>query len=311
MNYFDFLIEHIKSPRSLLTALVSALATIFVDSVQKKRAFKRRNGTEKAGDLPLKKRIVDGTICFVLIWVILLFSDGTIKYIDSRDGGGSITPSTPSPETPSQTFPPVGDTLIFGTYNQSGEPNSWNNDPITWIVLTRDDDKAFLISQQGLIYKPILESRTGGEKLKWNQSSLNDWLQNEFCTNSSFNGNGAFSEYELNAIIKNDDNTYRLGLLTEEEAEVYFSGPKERKCSPTLYAGYICEHNPNSPKGKVPTPNYSGDYWWLCNPGNTDYTYMTVDNEGNIKKDGTYYDYSGIMVRPTVWILIEEYLKLR
>lgn len=47
MNYFDFLIEHIKSPRSLLTALVSAIVTIIVDNVQKKEPSKGEKGLKK------------------------------------------------------------------------------------------------------------------------------------------------------------------------------------------------------------------------------------------------------------------------
>lgn len=310
MSYFYFLIEYVKSSQSLLIALVSALATVAVDYIQRKKATKKKIGAKKTDDQSPKKRISDGIIRFVLIWAVLLISAGSTKFIE-KSSENSTTPATPSPEMHAQTFPSVGEKVEFGVFKQTGETNNWSKDPITWIVLERDDEKALLISEHGLIYKPIQEDRAGDKSLEWNQSSLNSWFQNVFCTNSSYNVNGAFSEEELKAIIKTNEETYRIGLLSEIEAEEYFSGPEERKCSPTLYAGYICEHNPSSPKGKVPTPSYSGDYWWLCTSGKNDYTYMTVDNYGNIKKDGTFYDYSGIMVRPAVWISIEEYLKIQ
>lgn len=70
----------------------------------------------------------------------------------------------------------LGDHLTFGLYEQDGD---WENDeePIEWLVLDIQNNKALLLSQYALNSKPY---NTDYEAVSWENSSLRQWLNGWF-----------------------------------------------------------------------------------------------------------------------------------
>lgn len=331
MTYFEYLIDYTNNPRTLLYALVSTVVTIVSAPIVERilKRFKKKhhnNNRELSPGLPEEKkqepswtrRILNLAFWVGVLWVILLFLTGTEAYLKmstefSPHPTGEPPEETHSSGLPSEPtpFPSVGEVVEFGTYKQTkGSNGTWNVEPIRWIVLFRDDEKALLLSEQGLTYKPISNVIIKNETLAWSDSQLCSWLTTEFCGASPDNVEGAFTEEERSILLKNSDGSFAVGLLTKKEAETMLTGATARVCKPTEYAGYVCENNPESKQGMAPTPCYTGDYWWLCDPGEDYCTYMTVDKSGAIRESGTRYTYCGIMVRPTVWISVSDYSRL-
>ena len=86
----------------------------------------------------------------------------------------------------------------------------------------------------------------------------------------------------------------------------YLPSANERICIPTAYAMSVCESNPVSPGGKRPVPSYDGDYWWITDRGESGAIFqMNVRGKGEINRGGTICTYSGIMVRPAIWVSYE------
>lgn len=331
MKYYEFLIKYIKNPRSLLYALVSTVVAIvsapMVERILKRRKKKQRNNnkdrspglSEAKEQEPSRTRsILSRAFWAVVLWGVILVSTGTGAYHSKSTEVSPQPTGKPPEETQSSglppkptSFPSVGEVVEFGTYRQTkGNNGTWNVDPIRWIVIYSDDEKALLLSEQGLTYKPISSIVLKNETLAWSDSQLYSWLTTEFCGVSPGNVEGAFTGEERSVILQNSDGSYAVGLLTKKEAETMLTGSEARVCKPTEYAGYVCENNPESKQGMEPTPCYTGDYWWLCDPGKDYCAYMTVDKSGTIRESGTQYTYYGIMVRPTVWISVSDYLRL-
>ena len=82
------------------------------------------------------------------------------------------------------------DTVIFGSYPQSDASGN-AKEPIEWIVLERDDNKALLLSKYILdckCYENSVYTKT------WETCTLRAWLNNQFYGN-------AFSSDEKNKIV--------------------------------------------------------------------------------------------------------------
>ena len=85
------------------------------------------------------------------------------------------------------------DTVIFGSYPQS-DANGNTKDPIEWIVLDRQGNKALLLSKYVLDVKPYNEIR---QDITWENCTLRQWLNSTFL-------NTAFSNDEQNCIQVTD-----------------------------------------------------------------------------------------------------------
>lgn len=321
MKLLKHMLNYVTSLRALklaaLSVLVGIITTYFYNLFFKKddkkdegqnQPVKKEEAASSEHKTNRKKDILHKAFLIIILCIIVLVSDGIREYInnppqetDTPSGGGNSETSD---------FPGVGEIVVFGAYKQNkiGE-GEYSTDPIQWIVLTRDDEKALLLAKPGLTYLPISEDLLG-KVLSWNESSLYSWLANDFCANRLYSKGGAFTEDERNAILTDEDGRFMVSLLSKQDANKYLSDSEELVCKPTEYAGHICENNPPTRLGQNPTPNYNGDHWWLCDPGSDEYAYKTVDNKGNIKENGTRYTYYGIMVRPTIWISIENFLKI-
>ncbi len=202
------------------------------------------------------------------------------------------------------------DTVTFGSYPQSDASGN-TKEPIEWIVLDRQGDKAFLLSKYILDCK---DYNNHGENCTWETCSLRNWLNSIFY-------NVAFSNSEKEIILTTNvlnkineevyykryapnyrpqiktvagNNTFdKVFLLSLDEFDNYFYGfYKEYK---TLPGG--CNYASNSTGTKYAklisdlgyhlfVDNYSNDFngfspWWLRSPGDFLQNYaMNVDADG-------------------------------
>lgn len=307
-DFFLHLKDYASRDNIILTVLISAVGELFVSGIVGKirhAPSEQETREDKKDDSGIKRKSLDGKqlfsiICwFIVLCVIVFILLAANDYLSTPPEG------TPTPTTQQKSsFPSVGETVEFGTYWQTrSDDGNWRLDPITWRVLSQNNGLALLISEQGLTYKPISDEVTGDGSLIWEESDLYKWLHTDFCSDSYF------TEKEKQAIVKDSNNSYMVSCLDKNETEICFPGPTERICKPTEYAAYICENSPTTNAGKKPVPSISGDFWWLREPGEYA-SYMTVSNTGIIKEDGTRYTYYGIMVRPTIWIYMDQFMEL-
>ena len=187
----------------------------------------------------------------------------------------------------------TGKTLTFGSYYQNDENTKT---PIEWIVLSREENKALLISKYLLDTEPY---NTTQAKVTWENCTLRKWLNNDFF-NIAFNKTekkkivettivGEYAD-ELNNI---KDNVF---LLNNKETLIYFEDNKARECQPTHYT---------VSKGIfVADDGYS--WWWLRSFERNQIDAPTVFNTGGVYDHGDYVSAKGIGVRPALWIDINS-----
>lgn len=104
---------------------------------------------------------------------------------------------------------PEFETVEFGRYRQKTDSDELS--PITWYVLEKNGDEAFLFSERILDYV-----RYGEENGNcWGTSGLRKWLNEDFY-------NTAFSEEEMKAIIGRDAGE-KVSLISLDEYMEYYS----------------------------------------------------------------------------------------
>ena len=177
----------------------------------------------------------------------------------------------------------VGDTVIFGTYEQDGDLSN-GTEPIEWRVLAEEDGKLLLISVHGLDAVNFNDKASDGND--YEKSTLRAWAE-------SFFTEVAFSEEGQGAI--SDD----VFFLSIEEAEKYFSSDDDRTCYPTEYA---------KQRGVTTDVDDGACAWWLRSPGEggrsraADVLYCP----GEVYAYGDTVNYSiegkGGTARPAVWV---------
>ncbi len=117
-------------------------------------------------------------------------------------------PAEPSPTAEVIREPKyhVGDSVLFGRYEQDGNTENGSED-IEWIVLDVEGKNVLLVSRYALASMPF--HSVAGET-NWETSSIRAWLNGEFLGN-------AFSEtergYLVSSSIENKD--YYLGVTAE------------------------------------------------------------------------------------------------
>ena len=182
----------------------------------------------------------------------------------------------------------VGDVIVFGTYEQD---NNLGNgaEAIEWIVLDKEEDKAFVISKHCIENKPF---NTTLAQVTWENSTIRKWLNNDFL-NSAFTANER--SLILSTTIKNPDEadqersyastTDKVFLLSENEALTYFSSDSSRRASATEYV----------------STNYC--YWILRTSG-------AVSNVAHVDYTGYVGYYENVdrqwWIRPAMWIEISK-----
>ena len=196
----------------------------------------------------------------------------------------------------------LGDRLTFGIYEQDGD---WENDeePIEWLVLDIQDNKALLLSQYALNSKPY---NTDYEAVDWEHCSLRQWLNGWFL---KFSFSDAEKKAILNTTVNNSvlqgnqewENTGgkntqdKIFLLSYQEVMRYFGSAEDRICTPTSYAIEM----------GADTREYSGHiteagWWWLRSPGEKEHHAAFVNFDGEIYSNAVGNEY--LSVRPAMWV---------
>ncbi len=196
------------------------------------------------------------------------------------------------------------ETYTFGSYEQDGDSSN-GKEPIEWLVLDRDGDKALLLSKYALDYQsfmPFYEPVT--EPYTWESCSLRRWLNSTFL-NAAFSADeqqrlltttvitSPGSLHRENGPVTTED---RVFLLSNTEVYAYFAS---EAATAAEYTAYALSENPWPGNAATPGP---AD-WWL----------RTTD--GYDHPDGVYADgrvgegaraYEGEYVRPAIWITVDE-----
>ena len=196
--------------------------------------------------------------------------------------------------------PAVGDTIIFGAYEQDNDASD-GREAIEWIVLDREDNQLLVVSCYALDcrqYHPEYIDVT------WESSDLRAWMNEDFL-------NEAFDDDEISRITVTemtseqaaDDSTGadhpagdRIFLLSGDELERYYTSNDARRCSATAYAaaqGVYC--------------NSDGYCWWWVRSDCTGDVHIAwlVDGRGKIYPNGSLVDETN-GIRPAMWIHWDE-----
>lgn len=198
-----------------------------------------------------------------------------------------------------------GDTFVFGQYEQDNDSSN-GKESIEWIVLNKDENRLLLISKYALDCQEFNESMG---YITWESCSLRSWLNDTFM-DEAFNDDQAekilistVSAEQNSKHKKTDqgsDTQDKVFLLSIEEAERYFASDNDRKCMPTLY----------TKKNGMRASGNGCCKWWLRTIGDTfnhDATtkgceIVNVGEYGSIDNSTYGASYSGICVRPAIWI---------
>ena len=172
----------------------------------------------------------------------------------------------------------VGDSIVFGRYEQDNDPENGPED-IEWIVLDVRDGQALLISRFLLDCVPYQEDFSD---TTWENCSLRKWLNDTFL-------NTAFTEDEQTVIAEEtvpadenpsydtdtgNDMTDKIFLLSVSEADEYFNSKEARACTATEYAAV---------QGAT---GGAENWWWLRTPGSSSQYAVMVSDSGAISSNG-------------------------
>ena len=192
------------------------------------------------------------------------------------------------------------ETVLFGSYEQDGDAAN-GKEPIKWLVLARDGDKALLLSKYALdhqsfmpFYEPVTEPFT------WESCSLRQWLNSTFL-------NAAFSAEEQRRLLtttvitapggrKGSENPFttedRVFLLSDTEVYAYFSS---EAATVTDYTAYALSEDPWAGNATAPAPAI----WWLRTTDGGNHP-DSVYTRGGVGEGARSYE--GEYVRPAIWV---------
>ena len=192
------------------------------------------------------------------------------------------------------------ETVLFGSYEQDGDAAN-GKEPIEWLVLARDGDKALLLSKYALdhqsfmpFYEPVTEPFT------WESCSLRQWLNSTFL-------NAAFSAEEQRRLLtttvitapggrKGRENPFttedRVFLLSDTEVYAYFSS---EAATVTDYTAYALSADPWAGNATAPAPAI----WWLRTTDGGNHP-DSVYTRGGVGEGARSYE--GEYVRPAIWV---------
>jgi len=189
----------------------------------------------------------------------------------------------------------VGDTVSFGNYIQDKDAET--PAPIDWVVLSREEDRVLLLSEQGL------DCLRFHDRLYpfWANSEMRQWLNGTFLA-------AAFTEGEQRLIDLSANTTrgyssslgvYRGGpdtedavfLLSKEELYEYLPEKADRICTPTPYA--LSAGAQTDDNGACP--------WWTRSPGDHYGQVCAVNADGVLDAYCRVYR-TEVCVRPAIWV---------
>lgn len=189
----------------------------------------------------------------------------------------------------------VGDYVVFGHYEQDGDPDN-GPEEIEWLVVKKNSDAIMVVSRYVLDCQPYHRNRTD---VTYSGSSIRSWLNSDFL-NAAFTSEEQ-SRIPTTTVLADDNNEYRTDggrftedkvfLLSASELDFDFIG-KDTFASPTKYA---LEQGVHANK-------YNHSAWWLRTPGYTQEYAACTYWEGGVNTVGGKVNSEDIGVRPAIWI---------
>ena len=179
----------------------------------------------------------------------------------------------------------------YGVYRQS---DSTAKTPIEWIVLAKENDKAFLISRYALDVQPYNVEKAS---VTWETCTLRKWLNSEFI-------NAAFTAEEQKKIQETTvtadknpkydtdpgrDTTDKIFLLSINEVNQYLTSKGDRICAPTAYA----------------KSQGAWSSWRLRSPGSRRNSTTFVNSKGDVDPSAFCPNSHRECVRPALWISLD------
>lgn len=198
----------------------------------------------------------------------------------------------------------VGSTITFGHYEQD-DRFSDGKEPIKWLVLDAQDNKALLIS------KYILEAQAFNEPYEdttWATCTLRTWLNDTFLSTAFTPQEQSQIAYTTVSTADNRDygtwggNSTRdqIFVLSVWEAAQYFPTSLSRRASTTEY---VLNNRVIYEEEDTETEEGEPACWWrLRDPGMTQGHVARVMADGRIYTMGDICNYVNGGIRPALWL---------
>ena len=239
------------------------------------------------------KKILSIALCIAITFTLFACSGNSAMSSNGSSSGGSnsslraqIENCTPLVDYSGNTIVEQMDTITFGLDE--------NSNPIEWLVLEKNNNKALLLSKFVLLSKGYHNEGDGTETdIIWSDSDIRKYLNSELI-------NSIFSKKEQGLIlttdvINNDNVEYgtkggnstkdKLFLLSIDEFNKYFKSEKQAKT--TFSDG--------------DTHSGDSDVWWLRSPGGRQSSAATV-RFGFLDTSGGSVNSVYNTVRPAMWV---------
>lgn len=195
----------------------------------------------------------------------------------------------------------IGASVFFGHYEQDNDQTN-GDEPIEWIVLDVQGDKALLMSRYALDCQPYHSEKVD---TTWAESALRGWLNDTFLT-SAFEGterqailtttvsNDAAQGHAEWETVGGEGTQDSIFLLSYTEMSAFFAEQNTRKVAGTEYARSL------GAKFLGLTSFGIGETdWWLRSPGKVQYDACYVNVRGDFD---TRQVTDSLGIRPALWI---------
>lgn len=171
----------------------------------------------------------------------------------------------------------IGNIVEFGSYEQDNNPKE--KEAIRWIVIDKQDNKLYLLSEKIIDVKQYEENESGC--IQWSDSSLRKWLNNDFLDES-------FSEEEVEKIIS--DNQDEVSILSYDDVEKYLIESNYLLAQPSIFA---------DENGLFYNAETKASNWWIKK---NNYA-ASVESDGMILGlNNNGYEIAPEGVRPCMWV---------
>ena len=257
-------------------------------------------GNTKSGEEKEKKKkhflVIIAAVLVLSIVIGIVVSHQSDELITSTSTTKAQVTGADNNDNSASSYIDVGDYVKFGSYEQDNDESN-GKEKIEWLVLSKENGKALLISRYGLDCQPYNTEYNNGDT--WETCTLRTWLNDTFY-------NSAFSNVEQGRIatttVTTDkeseystspgyNTTDKIFLLSINEAKKYFHSNEARKNKPTAYA-----------KKQGVWTNYAGCCWWWLRSPNSSYFAVYSSHDGSVIKVGISVRDPDVAVRPALWI---------
>lgn len=285
----------------------------------------------------MKKKLI---LILCAIMVLCIAGCGKEKTSTSTSVSSVITPISNNTSTSEEVVEPepveeevpeyavMYEVITLGKYEQDNNTDN-GAEPIEWIVLEKNGNKALVISRYVLDAVPFVK---GFGKADWESSTLRKWLNKDFLSSFTDSEKARILDSfvpvrEQTTIVDEAGNvitpdvpgtTDKVFLLSDFELKKYLADDPdtwgdEAYAKATAYAEAQGVWVLTKDRYKtlryteetVPAKMIGSGWWWLRSQGSEEAKTKDVDTQGNIRENGHDNGESHDGIRPAMWITIE------